>query len=298
MLPQQLRLDINSDEKYDLNSKILETLENDTFKDVFDEIERNIKQVKKNIVKANITNLIKLAIDDKVSKGEIKPTKQNKFDDLNKVSLWIVDDLFDSETSACIDSVDSYSKNILDYLNALPSNQLETLKTNLPNVDINEYKNSVWNFNISSFNLDNEKLIEKLEVGDISAHLHHLGYALHNIKKELDEGSRHRSKYFEEVASVLLEQNHKEAYLKNFCQKLHDGKYQNLNVKNLVNLVGNLSNLELKPLRKYFNDKAHAKKDYWDEQRFAKTYCRWISCLLYTSPSPRDATLSRMPSSA
>ena len=24
----------------------------------------------------------------------------------------------------------------------------------------------------------------------------------------------------------------------------------------------------------------------------------WISCLLYTSPSPRDATLSRMPSSA
>ena len=26
--------------------------------------------------------------------------------------------------------------------------------------------------------------------------------------------------------------------------------------------------------------------------------CHYISCLLYTSPSPRDATLSRMPSSA
>ena len=24
----------------------------------------------------------------------------------------------------------------------------------------------------------------------------------------------------------------------------------------------------------------------------------WVACLLYTSPSPRDATLSRMPSSA
>ena len=24
----------------------------------------------------------------------------------------------------------------------------------------------------------------------------------------------------------------------------------------------------------------------------------WVGCLLYTSPSPRDATLSRMPSSA
>ena len=30
----------------------------------------------------------------------------------------------------------------------------------------------------------------------------------------------------------------------------------------------------------------------------AKVYGHWITCLLYTSPSPRDATLSRMPSSA
>ena len=29
-----------------------------------------------------------------------------------------------------------------------------------------------------------------------------------------------------------------------------------------------------------------------------KVTSRYISCLLYTSPSPRDATLSRMPSSA
>ena len=33
-----------------------------------------------------------------------------------------------------------------------------------------------------------------------------------------------------------------------------------------------------------------------------KTGCQWrmlpVNCLLYTSPSPRDATLSRMPSSA
>ena len=31
---------------------------------------------------------------------------------------------------------------------------------------------------------------------------------------------------------------------------------------------------------------------------FLKSGCSDISCLLYTSPSPRDATLSRMPSSA
>ncbi|QUE30581.1 type II-B CRISPR-associated RNA-guided endonuclease Cas9/Csx12 [Francisella philomiragia] len=276
LLPQQLRLDKSSDEKYDLNSKIFETLENDTFKDVFVEIENNIKQVKKNIVKANIINIIKSAIDDKVSKGKIESTKQNKFDELKKVSSWIVEDIFDSEIFAYIDNVDNYSKNIFNYLNSLSNDQLEALRKSLATIDLNEYKNSVWNFNISNFNLDNEKLIEKLEAGDISAHLHHLGYALQNIKKELDEGSRHRSKYFEEVASVLLEQNHKEEYLRSFCQNLHAGKYINLNVKKLVNLIGNLSNLELKPLRKYFNDKAHTQADYWDEQKFAQTYCRWI----------------------
>ena len=36
-----------------------------------------------------------------------------------------------------------------------------------------------------------------------------------------------------------------------------------------------------------------------DIQVIERTYTHWDwSCLLYTSPSPRDATLSRMPSSA
>lgn len=68
-------------------------------------------------------------------------------------------------------------------------------------------------------------------------------------------GGRHRSQYFQEITNVLDENNHQEGYLKNFCENLHNKKYSNLSVKNLVNLVGNLSNLELKPLRKYFNDK-------------------------------------------
>ena len=36
-------------------------------------------------------------------------------------------------------------------------------------------------------------------------------------------------------------------------------------------------------------------KDY---SGITKSLKQYISCLLYTSPSPRDATLSRMPSSA
>lgn len=54
LLPKQLRLDIDSNQSYDLNSKIIETLENDTFKDVFDEIENNIKQVKRVLLKLTL----------------------------------------------------------------------------------------------------------------------------------------------------------------------------------------------------------------------------------------------------
>ncbi|WP_406808542.1 hypothetical protein, partial [Francisella tularensis] len=35
---------------------------------------------------------------------------------------------------------------------------------------------------------------------------------------------------------------------------MHNKKYTNLSVKNLVKIVGNISNLDLNPLRKYFND--------------------------------------------
>ena len=38
--------------------------------------------------------------------------------------------------------------------------------------------------------------------------------------------------------------------------------------------------------------------DGFDEQQYRERYADCELCLLYTSPSPRDATLSRMPSSA
>ena len=40
-------------------------------------------------------------------------------------------------------------------------------------------------------------------------------------------------------------------------------------------------------------------KQFEDSQKAEDKNCHWFCiCLLYTSPSPRDATLSRMPSSA
>lgn len=136
----------------------------------------------------------------------------------------------------------------------------------------------IWNFNFEKFDFDkNEEKLQNQEDKDhTQAHLHHFVFVVNKIKSEMASGGRHRSQYFQEITNVLDENNHQEGYLKNFCENLHNKKYSNLSVKNLVNLVGNLSNLELKPLRKYFNDKIHAKADHWDEQKFTETYCHWI----------------------
>ena len=66
-------------------------------------------------------------------------------------------------------------------------------------------------------------------------------------------------------------------------------------------------NNDLKELKNYFLDKipttADIKNIYKDlcnffQIAYGEGKSSYYSCLLYTSPSPRDATLSRMPSSA
>ena len=54
----------------------------------------------------------------------------------------------------------------------------------------------------------------------------------------------------------------------------------------------------------YLNCTANTPEELYERAEFAKELDMpiimhdYITCLLYTSPSPRDATLSRMPSSA
>ncbi len=111
-------------------------------------------------------------------------------------------------------------------------------------------------------------------------HLQHLVFAIYKTHDELESGGRHRSKYFKEVEDVLNCDNHNHGYLRRFCKKLDS---QNFNfkgsiieVKTLSHLISHISNLELKPLRKYFNDEKHKKDDYWHENRLRKIFERWI----------------------
>ena len=78
----------------------------------------------------------------------------------------------------------------------------------------------------------------------------------------------------------------------------------NLSPKELWGIISAESNLEdYHPFCKSntpieWSDDNHSDKlEYLNGTVFERHFLTWI-CLLYTSPSPRDATLSRMPSSA
>ncbi len=49
-----------------------------------------------------------------------------------------------------------------------------------------------------------------------------------------------------------------------------------MDAKKLTRLISHLSNLELKPLRKYFNDKRHYKDDFWEEKQLKEIFECWI----------------------
>ena len=68
---------------------------------------------------------------------------------------------------------------------------------------------------------------------------------------------------------------------------------QDKSTDQLERLCGNvLSKNEVVFITRINGEKANYLLDLYDDARYYK------DCLLYTSPSPRDATLSRMPSSA
>ena len=135
-------------------------------------------------------------------------------------------------------------------------NQIDELAESASKKDKEKYKKDIWNLK--------------------KTHLHHLTFAIKKTLDELESGSRHRSKYFAEIKSVLENQNHTHNYLKNFCGDLHSKKYKPLNAHKLTHLIGHLSNFELKPLRKYFNNEKHKNDDYWDEAFLSKLFDRWI----------------------
>ncbi|WP_456371851.1 hypothetical protein, partial [Thiolapillus sp.] len=151
--------------------------------------------------------------------------------------------------------------------------ELEPIKT-----DLEQRTATVWK-DINPGKYDTEKIATKLQSDkeeDITeAHLHNLVYAIAKAHEELSTGSRHRRQYFEEIkADINNAAQHPHKYMQAFASAVQSS--DTLDENTIYRLIAHLSNLELKPLRAYFNDAAHKGGDQWQPEKLAKIVSRWF----------------------
>lgn len=102
---------------------------------------------------------------------------------------------------------------------------------------------------------------------------------LFNLTIEQKEtGHKHRKQYFKDIRAAVnskcSDENH------SLKRILNDVR---LSPEEFSRMIGNISNLQLRCLRKYFNDPAFREGDRWIESRFYKVFGRWV-----TQWSPRE----------
>ena len=112
-------------------------------------------------------------------------------------------------------------------------------------------------------------------------------------KKEVDDdkdGQQAFADAYDNMKSALDKQiksedeghKHREEYLKNIKKDIQENSLLNpllndeLTAECIANLIGNISNLQLRVLRKYFNDKQMQNSDKWLPQKLHKLFFRWI----------------------
>ncbi len=242
----------------------------------FDAINSEPKRIRQRQVFIERTKKLKEYCELRKKGEEIKENNKARIN-LSKLSKWILEEWHQGNVEGLppIPLDGKVVDDMVAHLNKKDQEAAQTILDSLPDVseEEKELKKSCWNFKkkIEDFKLD------KADFTQPETHLHHLAFALHKTLNELQSGGRHRSKYFKEIGDVLNNESHTHGYLKRFCKRLNNGgDYQPLNVEKLCNLIGHLSNLELKPLRKYFNDRRHKNGDHWDENKLTEKFANWI----------------------
>ena len=309
-LPEELRN--GTDNSYDFEIALTQWSQEGTIDKKFNSIAKKAKKITDRLYIISCIEELKKACETKINNQRVKEGKKSK---IKNVSKWILDEWHKEGIEGLPQTNSEYFKNnncnVIKYLNDKNLEIAKNIKDSIPDLDQEKKKlnQSIWAFKPEKF--DFEKAEEKFHLSDetlnndekkkkeyTKTHLHHLAFAIYKINHELKSGGRHRSKYFEEVEKVLKCKNHNHKYLERFCSSLHSGdfkfkdRYSNsnkngniqkekLNLENieaeaLSYLICHLSNFELKPLRKYFNNTKHKTDDYWDEACLAKIFERWI----------------------
>ena len=288
-LPQELRKDVERNEEgYNFAGALVDWVQDQGVGFVerkYRAMTERSKAIKRDLLVIGRSKTLKEYCEKRINGDTIEEEKVI----LGRLSRWILDE-WKSAGVKGLETVD-VERNNVDMVTFLNKQSPEQARIILDNVEDysereRELKSSLWNFDAEKFDL------EKAEFGqdepNVKTHLNHLAFAIHKTLGELQSGGRHRSKYFQEIGNVFEEvgnvlktnKKHKTSrphgYLRHFYEELASGGYKGLDVKTLANLIGNISNLELKPLRKYFNDKKHRRGDYWDEERLSEKFENWI----------------------
>ena len=244
-------------------------------------INKKSEKTKRRLGVISSANELKIYCDFRIEGKKVEENKRrnSKF---SKLSKWIVES-WESDGIKGLEAIEenANSINLILYLDQI---ELETVTTILDSIPITEYESerkelnsSIWKFEAEKFELEKADFDKHF----VRSHIHHFAFALYKINDELTSGVRYRGKYFEEIDHVLKRENHTHRYLAEFCNKLQAGEFKPrnrtcLNIEKLSRLIGHLSNLELKPLRKYFDDVQHKNGDVWDGERLSELFGRWI----------------------
>lgn len=112
-----------------------------------------------------------------------------------------------------------------------------------------------------------KKEFEKDDAKEILDGLKIVKKIIDEFEKQKNQGNLPRAKYFEEL-NLEIKQN----------QKIQDFfKAHNIKIQDMKNLIGNLSNYQLKELRRYFNDKNMVKGDIWKPEHLFKVTWRFVA---------------------
>ncbi|KFL33715.1 MULTISPECIES: type II-B CRISPR-associated RNA-guided endonuclease Cas9/Csx12 [unclassified Sulfurospirillum] len=123
-----------------------------------------------------------------------------------------------------------------------------------------------------------KKDLEKEDAKELLDGLKVIKKIIDEFHKQQNQGNLPRAKYFEEL---YLEIEYNLKIQKFFtCNHLH--------INDMQYLIGNLSNYQLKELRRYFNDEAMAKEDFWSCEKLHRITWRFIQSWHPKSPEDKQ----------
>ncbi len=123
--------------------------------------------------------------------------------------------------------------------------------------------------------------LKKEEIKNRSKAIGELEKALLSMEKAEETGHYHRKEYLKLVARDLREHPDFQP-LRDEIERIQ------LEPGAFLNLLGHVCNLQLRPLRRYFNDPSHQAEDRWNPKRFQKEFVRWVKSWHTKSPDEKE----------